>query len=145
MTQVEFHTGVVDGVSFVCRLVRKAYRQGEAVLVTAPAHTLQVLDRALWTFAAHEFVPHCRLGASPHSPAVMARSPIWLSPGPLPRPCPAILVNLGAPMPDDLDPFNRVIEVLATDPVELHAGRARWRSYAAKGLNIKHHTAGAAS
>jgi DNA polymerase III subunit chi len=145
MTQVEFHTGVDDPVHFACRLLRKAYRQGETLLVTAPVSTLEALDRALWTFAAHEFIPHRRMGADMPSPAAVAGTPIWLSEGPAPTPCPPILVNLGAPMPTTLNAFNRVIELLATDPDEVRAGRARWRDYAARGLNIKHHTVGALS
>ena len=142
MTQVEFHTGVADSVHFACRLLRKAHRQGERVMVTAPAPVLEALDRALWTFAAHEFVPHRRLGADRPSPAVVTRTPIWLSEGPTPTPCPPILLNLGAPMPATLHSFSRVIEVLDTDPDEVRTGRARWRDYAARGLNIKHHTVG---
>jgi len=145
MTQVEFHTGVADNVHFACRLLRKAYKQGQAVLVTAPAPVLEALDRALWTFAAHEFIPHRRMVADRPAPAVVAKTPIWLSEGPAPTPCPPILVNLGAPMPATLDTFSRVIEVLATDPDEVRDGRARWRDYAARGLNIKHHSAGALS
>mgnify|MGYP000514654703 CR=1 FL=1 len=36
-------------------------RNVAAVLVTAPAQVLQALDRELWVFAAHEFVPHLRV------------------------------------------------------------------------------------
>jgi DNA polymerase-3 subunit chi len=145
MTQVEFHTGVEDPVHFACRLLRKAYRQGERLLVTAPLPKLEALDRALWTFAAHEFIPHRRMGADMPPPAVVASTPIWLSEGPAPAPCPPILVNLGAPMPTTLDAFSRVIELLSTDADEVRAGRARWRDYAARRLNIKHHTVGAPS
>ena len=47
LTEVEFHTGVPDRVSFACRLLRKASRQGARVLVTAPEDILAELDRAL--------------------------------------------------------------------------------------------------
>jgi len=145
MTQVEFHTGVDDPVHFACRLLRKAYRQGETLLVTAPASTLEALDRALWTFAAHEFIPHRRVGTDMPTPAIVSTTPIWLSEGPAPAPCPPILVNLGAPISATLEAFSRIIELLATDPDEVRAGRARWRDYAARGLNIKHHLVGALS
>ena len=99
MTQVEFHTGVADTVHFACRLLRKAYRQGETLLVTAPAPKLEALDRALWTFARMNSFRTVRMGADMPPPAVVASTPIWLSEGPAPTPCPPILVNLGAPMP----------------------------------------------
>ena len=50
MTEVEFHTGVADPLGFACRLLRKAYRRGARVLVTAPPERLAQLDRLLWTF-----------------------------------------------------------------------------------------------
>ena len=77
MTEVEFHTGVADAVSFTCRLLRKAYRAGARVLVTAPADMLAELDRALWTFEPHEFVPHVRMPGA--AEALASRTPIWLS------------------------------------------------------------------
>jgi DNA polymerase-3 subunit chi len=143
MTQVEFHTGVADTVHFACRLLRKAHRQQAAVLVTAPAATLDALDRQLWTFAPHEFVPHCRIDRS--GAAMQRLSPIWLSESSPPLPHPDIVVNIGSDMPDAPRDFSRVIEVLATDPQAAQAGRARWRAYVALGLAIEHHDAGAAS
>ena len=58
MTEVEFHTGVADPTAFACRLLRKACRAGVRVLVTASPAPLVALDRALWTFAERDFVPH---------------------------------------------------------------------------------------
>ena len=145
MTQVEFHTGIADRVHFACRLLRKAYRQQAAVLVTADAATLAGLDRELWTFAAHEFVPHCRVDAATAGAAVARHSPVWLAEKCPPAPHPKIVVNLGADMPASPGDFSRVIEVLAADTDAAQAGRARWRAYAALGLDVRHHPAGAAS
>ncbi len=155
MTQVEFHTGVADRVQFACRLLRKAYRQQAAVLVTADASTLDALDRELWTFAAHEFIPHCRIdvdagagadaGADSASRPLARRSPVWLSERCPAPPHPQIVVNLGAAMPHAPGEFSRVIEILDADPDAAAAGRARWRAYAALGLDVRHHPAGAPS
>ena len=60
MPQVEFHSGVAQPLNFACRLLRKACRQRVPVLVSAPAPTLDALDRELWTFEALEFLPHRR-------------------------------------------------------------------------------------
>jgi DNA polymerase-3 subunit chi len=145
MTQVEFHTGVVDRVHFVCRLLRKACRLQAAVLVTSDAATLDALDRELWTFAPHEFVPHCRVDAATADSALARRSPVWLAERCPPAPHPKIVVNLGGAMPDAPGAFSRVIEILTADPDAARAGRARWRAYAALGLEVVHHPAGAAS
>lgn len=143
MTEVEFHTGVADPLGFACRLLRKAYRRGARVLVTAPAERLAQLDRLLWTFDEREFVPHLRVPAA--DAAMAARTPIWLAVPPAPAGAPGVVVNLGAPAPAPaaLDGIERLIEVVGTEPGEVQDGRERWRAYKAAGLAVVHHAAGA--
>ena len=144
MTEVEFHTGVADKFGFTCRLLRKAYRKGARVLVTAPSPVLGQLDRELWTFDERDFVPHLRVTGG--KTALAARTPIWLmegSDGPPLQGTPDVLVNLGAEPPQDLSPFTRVIEIVADEPDEEQAGRQRWRTYKARGLEVVHHPAAA--
>ena len=160
--EVEFHTGVDDSVGFACRLLRKAYRQGARVRVTAPPALLAELDRALWVFDDRDFVPHVRVPGV--APAIAARTPIWLSAdvggvedavegvaagadagaaavATLPA-APRVVVNLGAAAPGDVASLERLIEVVSTDPDDADRGRARWRAYKAAGLQIKHHAGG---
>lgn len=135
---VEFHTGVADPVHFACRLLRKAYRSGARVLVTAPAADLAALDEALWTFEAQEFVPHVRLPGP--AAALAPRTPVWLAAA-VPEGAPPLLVNLGADAPGDAETFARIIEIVGTDPAQRQAGRARWRHYEAWGVKPVHHGA----
>ena len=140
MTEVEFHTGVADRSGFACRLLRKAYRQGARVLVTAPHDVLAEIDRLLWTFDDRDFVPHVRVPGA--AATVASRTPIWLSadlqhaaaPG-----APPVVLNLGAPLPPALGGLGRLIEVVSDDPDDADRGRGRWRAYKAAGLHIKHH------
>ena len=143
MTDVEFHTGVADPVAYTCRLLRKAYRQGARVLVTAAGARLGELDRALWTFEERDFVPHVRVPGA--SAAVAARTPIWLASDAAAAEgvgAPRLLVNVGAPAPADPGSLDRLIEVVADDADEADQGRARWRAYKAAGLAIRHHGGG---
>lgn len=145
LQQVEFHTGLADPLLYACRLLRKASRQGARVAVAAPAPRLDALDRALWTFDERDFVPHARWHLAP--PAVRSRSPVWLVddlPGAQADPgCPAVWVNLGAALDEALDRWcERLIELLGEDPEEVREGRARWKAYRARGLQVVHHTAG---
>lgn len=144
LTEVEFHTGVVDRVGFVCRLLRKAHRQGARVLVTAPEPLLIELDRALWVFDEREFLPHVRMPGA--RPAVAARTPVWLALDAVlegVEAAPRLVVNLGAAAPSNVSVLERLIEVVSAEPDDVEAGRQRWRAYKAAGLVIKHHATGA--
>lgn len=142
MTEVEFHTGVADPLAYACRLLRKACRAGSRVIVTASPAMLAALDRALWTFDVRDFVPHVRQPGA--SAAVAARTPIWLAPQAGLPDAPPVLVNLGADVPEDLAGVERLIEIVSGDADDADRGRARWRAYKARGLEIVHHR-GAAS
>lgn len=139
MTAVEFHTGVADKVDYACRLLRKAYRSGARLVVTAPSSLLATLDRELWTFAERDFIPHLRVASV--VPAAASRTPIWLVDGEPPLGAPGVLVNLGAPAPADPARFERIIEVLSADADDLQPGRERWRAYVAAGLSPVWHGA----
>ena len=164
MTEVEFHTGVADPVDFACRLLRKAYRQGSKVLVTAPEAMLAQIDRALWVLDERDFVPHLRLAQlnHPDKHRTAALTPIWLarSVAEMLQSCdapahenqtradlnggPGVVVNVGAEAPvaeDMLALPLRWIEVVAIDADEAARGRERWRAYKALGLDVVHHKA----
>ena len=143
MTEVEFHTGVVDPIGFACRLLRKAARQGVRVRVVALSTTLVALDRALWSFDERDFVPHVRVPGA--SASVAARTPIWLTPGLQAvagdLAAPAVALNVGHDTMDDLSGLDRLIEVVGAEPEEASRGRSRWRAYKVFGLDITHHPA----
>ena len=146
MTEVEFFTDVAQPLGFACRLLRKAYRKGARLWVTAPPDTLQALDRELWVFDEREFVPHIRISPSPETPwpVAAARTPVWLmttlpDPQAWPPEAPQVLVNLGAAPPESLAGCARLIEIVSREPDEAARGRQRWRHYRELGLAIKHH------
>jgi len=60
MTEIAFHFNAPDKLAYACRLLRKAVSSGAQVVVTGEPASLSALDTQLWTFAALEFVPHCR-------------------------------------------------------------------------------------
>jgi DNA polymerase-3 subunit chi len=142
VTQVEFHTGVKDPLDFACRLLRKAYRQGVQVQVSAAPERLLDLDRALWVEPERDFVPHLRMPGG--SAAVAARTPIWLVTRDLGPPAPRVLVNLGADASAEPALLERLIEIVSTDPDDITRGRDRYRVYKQGGLNVVHHPAHAA-
>jgi DNA polymerase-3 subunit chi len=132
-------------VGYACRLLRKAYRRGARVLVTAPESVLAELDRALWTFDERDFVPHVRAPAEASGPAarVAARTPIWLAAQAGGCGAPAVLLNLDGAAPSEMGGVERLIEIVGAEPEWAERGRARWRAYRAAGLEVVHHVNGA--
>lgn len=146
MTAVDFHTGVADKLGYGCRLLRKAWRAGNRVLVTGAPEQLARLDKLLWTFDVDDFIPHLRLRAGEPLPELLARSPIWLLDDDAPLPARvgdfAVRVNLGPALVMDAESFARVIELIGESADEVVAGRQRWRQYLAAGLKPVNHAQG---
>ena len=142
MTAIAFHTGIDDPVAYACRLLRKALRQGRRVVVCAEAATLDLLDKALWTFDPQDFVPHLRLRPGQRAGAVLERTPIWLvEPGAeteAPGHEQAVWVRLG-PLPALQEPAaERVVEIIGLDDDERRQARQRWRAYETAGFEVQH-------
>ncbi len=76
--RVEFHHGMADRLGYACRLLRKAYKAGAQVVVTADAPLLKELDRLLWTFDEQEFLPHILVNEQP-VPQRLQATPVWLT------------------------------------------------------------------
>ena len=147
MTHVAFHTGLDDPLGYACRLLRKAVRQGARAMACADEPTLDMLDKALWTFDPQDFVPHLRWRAGQVLAPHLVRTPLWLvgeaDAAAVPGPPVEVLVRLGVPQGLDLPPSLRVIELVGSDDTERRAARQRWRAYEARGVTVQHHPAAA--
>jgi DNA polymerase-3 subunit chi len=139
MTEIAFHFNAPDKLAYACRLLRKAVNTGSRVVVTGDAASLQALDTLLWTFSAHEFLPHCREG----SPAEqLLASPIVLAAqihGGPELPHHQVLLNLGDDVVAGYERFERTIEVVTLDELERQKARVRWKHYADRGYSITRH------
>ena len=145
MTIVAFHTGLDDPIAYACRLLRKAARQSARVLVCADEHTLDVLDKALWTFDPQDFIPHVRWRAGQALGAHLTRTPLWLATEEDARALPGgacpVVVRMGAVSTAELPAADRLIELVGLDDEERRAARQRWRAYEASGVTVQHHQA----
>ncbi len=133
MTDVEFHFNAPDKMAYACRLLRKAAAKGSRVAVTADKQFLRDLDRALWTFDATAFVPHCVHDAPPQ---VLDASLVVLCDSARFAPRAEVLVNFGGTVPDGFERFERVIEVVSLDEDDKVQARQRYRHYADRGYAI---------
>lgn len=136
MTEVAFHFNVPDKLAYSCRLLRKACSAGARVVVTGEADALNRLDQLLWTFSAHEFVPHCRSGAPD---ATLAATPVLLAASLDACPHHEVLVNLGQQVPAGFERFERFIELVTLADDDRAAARTRWKHYADRGYAMKRH------
>ena len=136
MTEVSFHFNAPDKVGYACRLLRKAVASGAKVVVTAQPQLLGELDMALWTFSPLEFIAHSR--AVPGS-APSGRAPVVLADSPRQAPHQQVLVNLGEPVPEGFEQFERLIEVVTGDDQDRQQARQRWKHYADRGYAIVKH------
>lgn len=131
MTRIDFHFNAANKWHYACRLLRKAYLQGVPTAVLAPLADLQTLNTALWTFSAHDFLPHTLLteGAVSLPPIVLTPDAQWLTDT-------RVWVNLGAQLPAGFERAERLIEVVAVDEAERLAARQRWMHYKQGGFSI---------
>ena len=141
MTQIDFHVNAPGKLAYACRLARKAYGSGtSAVFHAIDEETLERFDRLLWTFSAVDFIPHCRV----RSP-LAASTPIHLAGAHDADACThhGLIVNLDRERPDYFGRFERMIEVVEADDLDLEAGRRRWKFYKDRGYPLARHDLGA--
>jgi len=137
VTEVAFHFGAGDKVAYASRLLRKATGAGARVLVLSDPKLALSLDLALWNLSSTDFVTH---SVHPGSAMAESRSSVLIAQNvPELDLMPSVCVNLGQPVPDRLECFGRVIEVVSTDESDRKSARGRWKEYAALGLTITRH------
>ena len=144
MGTVIFHSGIADKLVYACRLVRKAWRSGQRVVVTGSADQLAQLDGLLWTFEKGEFLPHARLRAGRSLAAHLGRTPVLLADVATEAGHREVLVNLGPDGEPGHRDFDRVNELVADSADDIQAGRLRWRAYVAEGVKPVKYAADAA-
>lgn len=138
MTRIDFHTNISDKVSYACRLARKAYAAGgKLVLLADDAAQAAALDAGLWTVGDTDFLPHALAGdpLAAHAPIIVTDR--------LDTDFPHynMLVNLTRATPHGLERFERVFEIIASDPQDAAAGRQRYSAYKQQAYPLTHFVA----
>ena len=141
MTQIDFHVNAPDKLAYACRLARKVYGSGaSAVFHASDEDALDRFDRLLWTFSAADFIPHCRVRNT-----LASVTPIHLAGASDAEACThhGLIVNLDRGQPAFFSRFERMIEVVEADGLDLEAGRRRWKFYKDRGYPLARHDLGA--
>jgi DNA polymerase-3 subunit chi len=139
-----------------CRLAEKAYLRDLSVVVLSDTVEATAVDELLWTFNERSFVPHdlLRGHALPGTAASAAVAPGLKSPTPV-APTPEapvrvtpdldwvpgadLLVNLTDRMPEGLERFARIAEIIDADDTRRRLGRERFRAYRELRLPVETH------
>jgi DNA polymerase-3 subunit chi len=140
MTQVSFYSDASDPLNYACRLIRRALASGKPVGVCVPTAQAARLDGLLWSFDATEFIPHRRWDG-PDSSELPALGEVLLVADAGQLPHRGLLLNLGDGMPSEALHFERVLEVVGTEPEQVQAGRVRYRRYKQSGAQLDHFSA----
>jgi DNA polymerase-3 subunit chi len=138
MTRIDFHSNVVDRLTYTCRLVRKARAaQCRIVLLSRDAEQQAALDEALWTFSAADFLPH----VAPAHPHAEATPVILTADDDAVLPHHHVLINLSGRTPAHFARFERMFEIISADEADKAAGRDRYRYYKDRGYPLTHFVA----
>ena len=132
MTRIDFYHYAEDKQRFACRLASTAFERSSRVVVYSPDRAaLEGFDRALWTFQATKFVPHCFAGAG-----IAAETPIVLTTDGENLPHHDVLLNLGDEWPPFFSSFERLLEVVGADEADKEKARVRYAFYKKRGYDI---------
>jgi len=135
VTQVDFYVVESRGndrLGVACRLAQKAYDAGRQVHIHADdANQARRIDTLLWTFRQGSFIPHA-LAGTPEA----AAAPLVIDHAGEPDEPYQLLFNLAADVPSYFSRFERVIEIIGTEPSEIQTGRTRYRFYRDRGYPL---------
>ena len=133
MTRIDFYHYADDKLRFACRLAARAFeRENRVVVYSADAQVLDRLDKALWTFQATSFVPHCFASAP-----LAAETPVVLAASEANLPHHDVLLNLDDEWPPFFASFERLLEIVSTDEADKEKARARYVFYKKRGYDIQ--------
>ena len=126
---------------FVCQLVEKVRQEGYDVYIHAASRDeAATLDGLLWTFRDISFLPHAAVDSADaveDCPVIIG----WEGETP---PARRVLINLSYAAPAHTEGYERIVEVVPSDPDARRQARVRYKDYRDKGLELHSHNIGAA-
>jgi DNA polymerase-3 subunit chi len=118
-----------------CRLADKAYSLGHTVyILTLSEAQAAALDDLLWTFRQDSFIPHERypLAGEEGSPVLIGA----VSPADVDA---HVLINFTDTLSEGFERFERVVELVDSQPEGLAKARERFRQYRERGFTLETH------
>lgn len=120
-----------------CRLIEKAVDLEHRVYVQlGSSAAVARLDELLWTFSDRSFLAH-ELWDGTSEPHALVK--VLLGERPAPRTHRQLLVNLSGGIPDELESYARIAEIVDTDPERKRLSRERYKQYRERGCAMETH------
>lgn len=120
---------------FACRLLEDLHQHNEKIYIhTSTRDEAERLDTLLWTFKEDSFLPH-----NLYDPADEFPPAIQIGCKDAPKDHQHILLNLDRSVPSFYTQFQRVIEIVFSDPNVQQLARDRFKYYRDNGCNITTH------
>jgi DNA polymerase-3 subunit chi len=134
MPRIFFYHNVQDRLRAAASLIAKAFAQGKDFTIFVPdPERARLLDRLLWTQQPLGFLPHCRADSE-----LAAVTPILLTErmdAPLLRN--ERLLNLDDAVPDGLERFQNLVEIVEQSEEDRAQSRLRARKYKEMGYPVQ--------
>lgn len=137
MQQIDFHFNVANRSLYACRLLKKVTGMGLTSAVWSSSESfLSCVYDDLWRFEDLTFIAHAWAGSQWE-----AQAPVVFSTDIHALGARSVIVLLDENVPDnwqhELERFERVIDIVSTNPTELQNSRQRYRVYHAAGIALK--------
>ena len=122
---------------FICRLIEKAYKQGNHFYIHTADHTAaKHLNDLLWTFNDISFIPHTLYDVALHT---SEKPPILIGHDDNAKLSGEILVNLTLRVPEFFTQFQRIIEIVPSQSEWQQNAREHYKFYRSQGCELFTH------
>lgn len=139
MPNVSFYvlqsSNIKDFYKTIVQLTIKAHEAENQVLIHSNhPQILQPIDDYLWSFSDTSFIPHILANSDDEVDEI---DPIILASFEPTLPKKDLLIQLADHVPENFNQYNRIIEILYSEPSYLARGRERFKFYRQHGIEPK--------
>lgn len=139
VTRITFYFNAPDKLDVARKLAAKVFQGGQHALVyTADPARAQAADQSFWTAQQLSFLPHVRCDhpLAPETPILIGGDPDKLRKA-------EVLINLDREPPAFFGRFDRLLEIVTSDPADRERARERFRYFKERGYALDTHDLGA--
>ncbi|GAA5096605.1 DNA polymerase III subunit chi [Wohlfahrtiimonas larvae] len=139
MPNVSFYVlesnNIKDFYKTIVKLTIKAYAAENQVLIYSNhPQILQPIDDYLWSFSETSFIPHILVNSNDEVDDIDHIILANFEPN---TPKKDLLIQLADHVPENFNQYNRIIEILYSEPSYLARGRERFKFYRQQGIEPK--------